>query len=51
MISDSAKTIRVLALDFNETIVDSGFALVQMHFRKCCAKLFHSQSVFFGYVP
>ena len=30
-ISDSTKTIRSLALDFYEGIVDSGFALVNYH--------------------
>ncbi len=32
LISDSTKTIRLLALDFYEAIVDSGFALTNYHF-------------------
>ena len=31
LISDSTKTIRLLALDFYEAIVDSGFALINYH--------------------
>ncbi len=31
VISDSTKTIRLLALDFYEVIVDSGFALINYH--------------------
>ncbi len=31
LISDSTKTIRLLALDFYEVIVDSGFVLINYH--------------------
>ncbi len=31
LITDSTKTIRLLALDFYEVIVNSGFALINYH--------------------
>ncbi len=31
LVSDSTKTIRLLALNFYEVIVDSGFALINYH--------------------